>query len=266
MSASPAVPAVILVRPREEGNVGAACRAMANMGLAELVLVEPAPVLGPLGRAMAKGGHHVLEHVRREPGLAAAAAPFQRLVGTSSARDRTGGQPRIDARELPAALAGDPPGTRTALVFGPEVGGLTNDELALCHPVVTIPCHPVQPTLNLAQAVLLVAYELYLARLAAGATAAAAPADPGAGPATRERVEGLVRQGVELLEKVGFARDDTFDGVLRDLRRLIARAALSDREVILLRGVCRRIELALARGRATPRRRTGAGAGGPGVG
>jgi tRNA (cytidine32/uridine32-2'-O)-methyltransferase len=246
MPAAP--PTVVLVRPREEGNVGAACRAMANMGLSELVLVEPAAEIGVLGRAMAKHAEHVLDGARRAASLGEALAPFARRVGTTSARDRVSGQPRITARELAPALAADPPGTRTALVFGSEVGGLTNDELALCHPLVTIPCDPVQPTLNLAQAVLLVAYELFLARLARGEAEAAADADPGREPAPAERVEGLWTQGVDLLRQVGFARDDSFDHALRDLRRLLTRAGLSDREVLLLRGVLRRTAGALERG------------------
>lgn len=240
-------PTVVLVRPREEGNVGAACRAMANMGLSELVLVEPAAEIGVLGRAMAKHAEHVLAGARRVASLGEALAPFARRVGTTSARDRVSGQPRLTARELAASLAADPPGTRTALVFGSEVGGLTNDELALCHPLVTIPCDPVQPTLNLAQAVLVVAYELFLDRLARGEAEAAAAADPGREPAPAERVEGLWTQGVDLLRQVGFARDDSFDHALRDLRRLLTRAGLSDREVLLLRGVLRRTAGALER-------------------
>lgn len=242
-----APPAVVLVRPREEGNVGAACRAMANMGLGELVLVEPATEIGVLGRAMAKHAEHVLDGARRAGSLEEALAPYGRRVGTTSARDRLGGQPRVAARELPALLAADPPGTCTALVFGSEVGGLTNDELAVCHPLVTIPCDPVQPTLNLAQAVLIVAYELFLDRLARGAAAAAAAAEPGREPAPAERVDALWRQGLDLLRRVGFARDDTFDHAVRDLRRLLARAAPTDREVILLRGVLRRTKGALER-------------------
>src|SRR6185295_5065824 len=99
----------------------------------------------------------------RVPSLGEALAPFGRVVGTTSTRDRRLGVPVASARELPALLAADPPGTATALVFGPEVGGLTNEELALAGVVVNIPCSAVQPTLNLAQAVLLVAYELWTA-------------------------------------------------------------------------------------------------------
>lgn len=252
MSSPPASqpPAVVLVRPREEGNIGAACRAMANMGLAELVIVEPAAEIGVLGRAMAKHAEHVLDGARRAASLAEALAPYGRRVGTTSARDRAAEQPRVTARELPPLLTGDPPGTRVALVFGSEVGGLTTDEIAVCHPLVTIPCDPVQPTLNLAQAVLLVAYELYLDRLARGEAEAAWGSEPGGEPAAAERVEGLWSQGIDLLRRVGFARDDTFDHAVRDLRRLLARAAPTDREVILLRGALRRTTGALDRAEA----------------
>lgn len=243
-------PAVILVRPREEGNVGSACRAMANMGLSELVLVAPVAEIGPFGRAMAKGAEHVLDGSRRCATLAEAAAPFQRLVGTTSARARSGA-PSITSRELPAALAGDPPGTRAALVFGPEVSGLANEELALCHPLVNVPCDPVQPTLNLSQAVLILAYELYLDRVRSGTEAPAVETGPGDPPADLAQVEGLFAQGTELLRRAGFARDDTFANALRDLRRLVARAAPTEREVLLLRGAVRRIGHAVGRSERT---------------
>jgi TrmH family RNA methyltransferase len=244
---APRPPAVILVRPREDGNVGAAARAMANMGLRELILVEPAVELGVLGHAFAKGAEHVVADLVRVPSLDAAAAPFQRLVGTTSARDRTGGPAIVRPRELPAMLAADPPGTRTALVFGPEVSGLSNDELALCEPLVNVPCDPVQPTLNLAQSVLVLAYELYLARVEAGAAAPATLAAEAPPPAPLAQVEGFCRQSTELLRRVRYDRDDTFPTVLRDLRRLVARAAPTEREVILLRGICRRVEYQLDR-------------------
>ncbi|HUO85959.1 MAG TPA: TrmJ/YjtD family RNA methyltransferase [Thermoanaerobaculia bacterium] len=256
-----APPAVVLVRPREEGNIGAACRAMANMGLSELVLVEPVAEIAGLGRAMATHAEHVLDGARRAATLAEALGPYARRIGTTSARDRVGEQPRVTARELPALLAGDPPGTRTALVFGSEIGGLTTDELASCHPLVTIPSDPVQPTLNLAQAVLLVAYELFLDRLARGEANAAAAGEPGREPASGERTEALWQQGIALLRRVGFARDDSFEHAARDLRRLLTRAAPSDREVVLLRGVLRRTSGALDRAE----RGAGAAAGGSGA-
>ncbi len=235
-------PAVVLVRPREEGNVGAAARAMANMGLAELVLVEPAAPLGEVARRFAVGAGHVLDGARRVPSLAEALAPFARVVGTTSARDRRLALPFLTPRELPALLAADPPGTPTALVFGPEVGGLTGDDLALASAVVNVPCSPEQPTLNLAQAVLVVAYELYVASIAHGVQTAAGDAGVAPEPrATSAAIEGLFGHVAEALGKAGFARDLSFPGVLRDLRQLAARAALSAREVRILRGICRRV-------------------------
>jgi|GEM_PF-428812 len=242
------VPAVILVRPEGDANVGAAARAMANMGLSELILVEPATELGVLGHAFAKGADHIIAKLRRVASLADATAPFQRVVGTTSARARTGGQEIIRPRALPARLAtDDPPGTRTALVFGPEVTGLTKDELALCHPLVNVPCDPVQPTLNLAQSVLVLAYELYVARVEAGQAEPLTQREEVAPPAEAGQVDGLFDQLTELLRRVNFDRDDTFDTVVRDMRRMSARAAPSHREVTLMRGMCRRVEYQLDR-------------------
>jgi TrmH family RNA methyltransferase len=237
-------PAVVLVRPREEGNVGSAARAMANMGLSRLLLVEPAPALGGTARAFAVGARAVLDGAVRAPSLTAALASFRRVVGTTSTRDRRLGIPFLTPRELPAWLAQDSPDTPTALVFGPEVGGLTNEELALAGAVVTIPCSPVQPTLNLAQAVLIVAYELFIAR---GDTQAGdAWEEP---PAAAEEIDGLLGHAADVLAEVGFARDDSFPGVLRDLRRLAARAAPASRDVRILRGICRRVQGALGKGK-----------------
>jgi TrmH family RNA methyltransferase len=243
---TPLPPAVVLVRPREEGNVGSTARAMANMGLSRLILVEPAPELGGTARAFAVGARAVLDGAVRVASLPEALAPFRRVVGTTSTRDRRLGIPILAPRELPAWLTQNAPDTApdtpTALVFGPEVGGLTNEELALAGAVVTIPCSPVQPTLNLSQAVLILAYELFLAR---GETPAGdAWEEP---PATAGEIDGLLGHAADVLTEVGFARDDSFHGVLRDLRRLAARAAPASRDVRILRGICRRVQGAIRR-------------------
>jgi len=242
-----ATTAVVLVRPREEGNVGSAARAMANMGLGRLILVEPAAELGKVASAFAVGARHVLDGAQRVAGLGEALAPFRRIVATTSSRDRRWEVPVVAPRELPAILAADPPDTSTALLFGPEVGGLTNDELALASVLVTIPCSPVQPTLNLAQAVLLVVYELFQARGTGGEVPPPASVGRPEPPAATEELDGLFAHAAELLGQVGFARDDSFAGVLRDLRRLAARATPTSREVAILRGICRRTQRALER-------------------
>ena len=220
---------------------------MANMGLDRLILVEPAAEFGDVAKAFAVGARPILENAVRVSSLRAALAPFRRVVGTTSTRDRTLGIPILTPRELPAWLAEDglsqdAGGTPTALVFGPEVGGLTNEDLALASAIVSIPCSPVQPTLNLGQAVLILSYELFLARGEATATVTAE--EP---PATAAVIDGLLGHAAGVMERVGFARDDSFPGVLRDLRRLAARAAPGSRDVRILRGICRRIEGALGK-------------------
>lgn len=234
MSDTPqAPPAVILVRPREEGNIGATARAMANMGLSKLILVEPCPELGGTARAFGVGAHPVLEAAVRCQSLAEALAPFHFIVGTTSERDRVPRQ-TLEPRALADQIATQPADARTALVFGSEVSGLTTDELALCNRIVSIPTSTVHPTLNLAQAVLVLAYELYVA--------SAPPYSPPAAdkPATAGEIEGLFSQAVPLLEEIGFARDDTFSSTLRDLRQLVGRSPITSREVKILRGICRR--------------------------
>jgi tRNA (cytidine32/uridine32-2'-O)-methyltransferase len=242
-------PTVVLVRPTEQGNVGAAARAMANMGLERLVLVEPAVEIGEVARARAVGATHILDGVRRVATLDSALAPFRRAVGTTSNRDRALVGPTITARELPAVLAGDPVGTPTALVFGPERSGLTTDELARLSPLVRIPTRALQPTLNLAQAVLVVAYEWSLAHPGEGPPGVVdETASPTAGSAaTRGEITGLLEHLDQVAEAIGFARDDTAHSTLRDLRRFVVRAQPDSREVSILRGLCRRILGALER-------------------
>ncbi len=246
MSARRVPPAIVLVRPSEPGNVGAAARAMANMGLSELVLVEPAAQIDRVARAFAVGAGDLLDRARRCPSLDEALAPFGRIVATTSSRSRALREAPIPPRDLAARLAADPPGTRTAIVFGPEASGLDNEELARASPLVRIPAAPRQPTLNLGQAVLVVAYELYVARPRAGGGEAEEP------PAPAAEVEALFAHLDRVLAEIGFARDDTAAGVVRDLRRLAARAAPTRREVSILRGICRRVLGELGRRSAAP--------------
>jgi TrmH family RNA methyltransferase len=213
---------------------------MANMGLSRLILVEPASTLGSAARAFAVGAGEILDRASRAPSFDEAIAPFARLVGTTSHRSRSLATPLISPRELPSRLATDPPDTEVALIFGPERSGLTTEELSRVSPLVSIPSSTVQPTLNLAQAVLIVAWELFL------------PLHPLPAEkiqdqplATAGELAALFKQFEPLLATAGFARDDTFSSVLRDLRRLAARSPLTRREVQILRGICRRLRYSL---------------------
>ncbi len=242
------LPAVVLVRPQQEGNIGAVARAMANMGLERLLLVEPAPALGDTAFAFAMHAHPILHGAERHESLAEALAGFQFVVATASLRERLWPHPVVAPRDLPAHLASHAAGARVALVFGAEVSGLSSDELARANVLVSIPAAPENPTLNLAQAVLLVAYELYVARGAPGAIALAPVAR-----ATVFQIDHLFGRLQELLAEVGFARDTTIHRVARDLRQLLARCGLSEREAALLSGLLRRTGNAFRRAYKPPR-------------
>ncbi len=244
MSGEP--PAVVLVRPQEEGNVGAVARAMANFGLERLLLVEPAAPLRATAYAFAVHAGGVLDHAERYDDLRTALAGFGRIVATTAGRDRPWPRRLTTPREAARRIVTDS-STRTALVFGPEPSGLTNEELARASLLVRVPTSPVQPTLNLAQAVLVIAYELFLAR------AEEEPPEEGESSpprdesrATGEELAGFFDHLADLLRETRFARDATIAGVERDLRHLLARAAPTRREVSILRGILRRLGHALA--------------------
>jgi tRNA (cytidine32/uridine32-2'-O)-methyltransferase len=209
---------------------------MANTGLSRLVLVEPAAAIDRVARAFAVKAGYVLDGAVRVRSVEEAVAPFQRVVGTSSGRDRQLDVPLLDLVDLGREVGGTSRATSTALVFGPERSGLNNDELSLCSLLVRIPTAPEQSSLNLSQAVLLVTHTLYTASLEPSSD----PASSGEPPAATEEIEGLFGHVRQVLAGVGFTRDDTADGVLRDLRQLGARAGLTSREVQILRGICRR--------------------------
>lgn len=228
--------AVILVRPSEEGNVGAVARAMANFGLTRLVLVEPATAIGERGRSRAVGAVDILDRIERHSSLTEAIASFQRVIGTSSHRQRLAKTQVVDSRDLAEALRGQEI-LDTALVFGPERSGLTVEELARCGIVARIATSKTQPTLNLAQAVLLISYELFGDR-------SSERQDTSPEASAGELAE-LMDHADRVLHQAGFARDSTYPGVVRDLRRLAARSRLTAREVQIFRGLCRRLGHAL---------------------
>lgn len=223
---------VVLVRPARPANVAAACRALKNMGLRSLVLVD-APPVPPDARALAYGAWDVLDAARPASTLREAVASCTLVVATSGRADPLALSPRELVARAPA-LAG---GGRVALVFGPESTGLHGDELDLCPWRVHIPADPAHASLNLAQAVLLLAYEVRL-------SAMAAPPAAGPSPATSGELEGAVSALGEALLAVGYLNPANPGAILAELRRLLARAQPTPREVVLLRGLARQIQWA----------------------
>ena len=238
---------IVLVRPRRAANVAAACRAMKNMGLRTLWLVEPCPGLDdPEARSLAYGAWDVLDGARPASSLLDAVSGSVAIVGTTG-RNVPGAR---TARELAAEARGLAGGGVLSLVFGPEASGLTGAEMDLCHVLVHVPTDPGHPSLNLAQAVLLLAYEMRLASL----ERAAAPAGSGEGEprAPAGDLEAAVREIRGALLEVGYLDPASPDRVLTELRRLIARCGPTPRELVLLRGLARQVAWAgrVARGGA----------------
>lgn len=227
---------VVLVRPSRPGNVAAACRAMKNMGLGSLRLVgPPAGLEAAEARALAYGAWDVLDGARVAPTLREATADATLVVGTTGRALPRAWTPRQLAEEGPARAAGG----RTAVVFGPEATGLRNDELALCHVTVHIPSDPAHPSLNLAQAVLVLAYEIRVSAL---------PAAPSSEEerATAGEIESALEDLAGALLAIGYLNPDNPGKVLAELRGLLARAGPTPREASLLRGMARQIRWAAA--------------------
>jgi TrmH family RNA methyltransferase len=234
----------VLVHPEEGGNVGAAARALKNMGLDELVLVAPGLPDPDGARRMAHGAEDVLEAARCTGTLAAAIADCRWTVATTRrlGRRRAAG---LSPRRLAALSRRQPERRPLAIVFGTERYGLTAADLDLCQDALAIPVMPAQPSLNLAQAVLIVAYELFLAHAGAPETVdssdvALRPGEAPAGAAaTAAEVEAQFEQLRAVLLAVGFASAETVDHRLRRLRRLLGRARPRADEITLLRGLWR---------------------------
>jgi TrmH family RNA methyltransferase len=223
---------IVLVAPSHPGNIGAAARAMKNMGLAELVLVNPRQFPHPEASARASGADDVLAAARVAPSLTAALTGCGYIAATT-ARDRDQYFRVIDVRDGAARLVAESSRAPAAVVFGAERTGLTNEELESAHALIRIPASPAYASLNLAMAVQLVAYELYRAR-----GAAVPPSVPLAAPlASGAEMERLYGHLAQVLEDIDF-RDRTQSGthLMARIRRLLQRAELDQNEVNILRG------------------------------
>lgn len=233
-------PVIVLVRPQLGENVGAAARAMLNFGLFELRLVRP-QCGWPNAKALraASGATGVLNQVRLFDRVEEAAADLHRLYATTArARDlpKAVVTPAEAARECRAELAA---GRRAGVLFGPERTGLSNDELILADAVLSVPVNPAFFSLNLAQAVLLVAYEWFRS---AGEAPPRREAEPPGRPATKGELAGLLEHLISALDEVDFFRTpDRRESMARALRVIFARAGLHEPDVHLLRGVIKEL-------------------------
>jgi tRNA/rRNA methyltransferase len=231
---------VVLVSPLYGGNVGAVCRAMSNMGIAELAIAAPRPLDFREARMMACHAETLLSGRREFPDLAAAVADCGAVLGTT-ARGGLYRQHAGTAREwAPAALESAARGP-VALVFGPEDNGLSNEDLALCTGIVRIPTAEANTSLNVAQAVMVCCYELFMA------TEGFEPPEeksPDAPSALRERMFAIWRR---TLLDIGFMETEKADHMMLGLRRVLSRGRLTVDDVKILMGIARQAAWAAGR-------------------
>ncbi len=243
-------PVVILVRPQLGENIGTAARAMLNCAISEMRLVSPRDGW-PSERAYSASSRadKVLDGVKLYDSVTDAIADLNYVYATAARpRDliKPVATPRHAAAEIRERMGR---GDRVGILFGPERTGLENDDLVLADQIITVPLNPVYDSLNLAQAVLLVGYEWYLA----GDATPAQRLDLGdVRVATKAEHAGFLQHLEAELEASGFFANipEKQPGIMMNIKTMFERAGMTDQEVRTMRGVVR----ALALGRPNRRR------------
>lgn len=234
---------IVMVNTTHAGNIGGAARAMKNMGIQRLVLVDPIADVDDEAVARASRADDILANVSIVATLEEAITDCHFVVGTS-ARGRHIPWPLMTPREC-AARAGlivhNDATSEVALVFGRESRGLTNDELHLCHAHVHIPTVESFSSLNVAQAIQVLCYEMRLAALASDqelkADQPAWGVDWDHPPASHEQLNGMIQHLEQTLIDIGFLDPNTPKQLMTRLRRLYQRAAPDKMEINILRGM-----------------------------
>jgi TrmH family RNA methyltransferase len=231
---------VTLHRPRDVRNIGAVVRAMKNMGFHRLRLVAPAPFDPADLGGIAHRSEDLVAAIETFATLDAALADTRFVLGTSE-RAHPGRAMRGDLRPLAAELVAR--AGPVALLFGPEDNGLDSAALDRCHAVLALPADPAYPSLNLAQAAMLLLYELRAAAIGPP------PGPPGRTLASAAEIEGLLATAEVALHAIGFVKSGEGAATLRRLRALLARAEPDSAEAALLTAIAREAVYALRRAR-----------------
>jgi tRNA (cytidine32/uridine32-2'-O)-methyltransferase len=226
---------IVLVETSHPGNIGAAARAMKNMCLERLYLVNPELFPHAEASARASGADDLLAQARVCASLEEALIGCHWVVGTS-ARRRGIPWPLLDPRQCGERALAEAGQGEVALVFGRERTGLTNAELDHCQYLVQIPSNPDFSSLNLGQAVQVLCYEVYSHHLARGEPAPAGERK-GWPPATQEAMEGFFGHLEQTLEDIGFIGDRSAVKLMRRLRSFFNRARPDRKELEILRGI-----------------------------
>jgi tRNA/rRNA methyltransferase len=224
---------IILAGTKHPGNIGSAARAIANMGLSRLVLAAPRCAINEESHRLAKAGTGVLDSAKVYPSLSEALEGVHLLVGTTG---KSGGY-RAEAatpRTLTPKILEHAAEQTVGILFGPEDTGLVDEDLCLCQLLIRIPASREASSINLSQAVLIVAYELMLGNLAyePGHALKLAPI---------EQTEAMYAQLEASLLEIGFLHPQNVQHMMFAIRKLLGRAGLEPADVGVLRGIARQI-------------------------
>jgi tRNA (cytidine32/uridine32-2'-O)-methyltransferase len=227
---------VVLVNTSHPGNIGAAARAMKTMGLTTLYLVSPELFPHPKAIEMAVSAADIVDNAIVVADLKAAIADCNLVVGTS-ARSRTIPWPMLSPREFAEKAISEASTSKVAVIFGRERSGLTNDELHHCHFHLQIPSDPAYSSLNMAAAVQVIAYELYMASLTENPNA-----EWDYPLATVAEMQGFYEHLERTLVNMSFLDPQVPRQLMTRLQRLFNRARPDIMEVNILRGILGAIE------------------------
>lgn len=229
--------AIILYKPKYAGNIGAAARAAKNMGIHHLVVVGAKDVDSEEIKQRATHlAADVVEKIQYVERVENALSDFNYIIGTTARQGKFRG-PFVTPREIASEVVHLSQKNKVALLFGPEDTGLANEQLRLCHAVVTIPTSKEFTSLNLAQAVMILCYEIFVASLPAACENKVAPK-----LALVSELEGMYEHIQQMLSEIGFLNPDNPEHWMLYIRKFFARSGLLSREVKIIRGICRQLE------------------------
>lgn len=234
---------IVMIETTHAGNIGAAARAMKNMGLQRLYLVKPRSFPHEEASARASGADDILQNAVVCQSLDEALVGCRQVFGASARSERSLPWPIITARDCGEQIMARFAGQEVALVFGRESSGLTNEELERCHQLLHIPCDPGFSSLNVAAAIQVVSYELRTACLQQQQVGSEA-VESGGGDVliSAEELERLYQHLEQTMVQVGFLDPDNPRHLMRRMRRLFQRARVEQTEYNILRGILSAIQ------------------------
>jgi len=225
--------AIVLMEPKYSENIGAAARCAMNMGISRLIIIrEDPPDQEKMLKMATHKAAHLIEQLQHYDNLAEALAPFSHVVGTTARQGRKRkieNSPRYMLDTILPLLATN----EVAVLFGPEHRGLTNDDLKYCQTTVTIPTADFS-SLNLAQAVAILCYELFWGVMFSDRGLKGGPK-----LASTRELEGMYEHVETVLNTIGFLNTNDSTYWMRNIRHFLGRIGLRAKEARIIRGFCR---------------------------